>query len=169
MPHLNIEIKARTRRAADIRDLLLERDADFRGLDRQRDTYFNSLKGRMKLREGRVENSLIYYDRPDLAGPKPSVVHLCPLPAGLNLREVLAAAYGIWKTVRKDREIYFIENVKFHLDRVEGLGEFVEIEAIDADGSRGEARLREQCAYYMELFGIEEADLITQSYSDMIG
>jgi len=81
---------------------------------------------------------------------------------------VLVAAYGIWKEVVKAREIFFIENVKFHLDTVEKLGTFVEIEAIDGDGSIGEEKLLLQCEHYMKLFGIKEEDLLSTSYSDMI-
>ncbi|MEL6191860.1 MAG: adenylate cyclase, partial [Bacteroidota bacterium] len=64
--------------------------------------------------------------------------------------------------------IYFIENVKFHIDEVKTLGSFTEIEAIDNNGSRTEGDLLTQCQYYMELLGINESDLLAQSYSDMI-
>ncbi|HUU22776.1 MAG TPA: hypothetical protein VM389_09600 [Phycisphaerae bacterium] len=62
----------------------------------------------------------------------------------------------------------FIENVKFHVDEVDGLGRFVEIEAIDADGALGPDTLHAQCRHYMDLFGIDPADLIDRSYSDLI-
>ena len=167
---LNIEIKARTRNAAGIRSILQAENADFRGTDHQIDSYFRVPEGRLKLREGNIENSLIFYRRPDQEGPKASEIHLYrPGAADPALKEVLVAALGIWKVVDKQREIYFIDNVKFHLDQVAGLGEFVEIEAIDTDGSIGEAQLRAQCAHYMQLFGIPDADLIEHSYSDMPG
>jgi adenylate cyclase class 2 len=81
---------------------------------------------------------------------------------------LLSEALGVWQVVKKAREIYFIDNVKFHLDRVEGLGEFVEIEAIDLDGSLGEAHLRNQCEHYLQLFQIKPEDLLAQSYSDLL-
>lgn len=168
MALLNIEIKARTRRAAAIRHLLKQQQADFRGVDQQRDTYFHCPRGRLKLRQGKIENNLIHYHRPDQHGPKASVVSLYPAGDGEALRKVLEAALGIWKVVNKKREIYFIGNVKFHLDEVEGLGSFVEIEAIDEDGSIGEDQLRRQCETYMALFGIEQYDLLDRSYSDML-
>jgi adenylate cyclase, class 2 len=80
---------------------------------------------------------------------------------------MLSIALGILITVEKVREIYFLDNVKFHLDKVEGLGNFVEIEAIDLEGTLGEAKLREQCLYYVEQFKIKESDLEALSYSDM--
>jgi len=168
MPHLNIEIKARTTQQDRIRALLQAHRADFRGTDHQVDSYFSCPRGRLKLRHGNIEHSLIFYQRPDQAGPKPSQVHLYHPQPGPALYELLTAAYGLHCEVRKAREIYFIDNVKFHLDQVEGLGHFVEIEAIDADGSLGEARLREQCSDYLELFGIAPTDLLERSYSDML-
>ncbi len=66
------------------------------------------------------------------------------------------------------REIYFIENVKFHLDEVKGLGTFVEIEAIDSDGSIGKEKLLEQCNFYLQAFEIKDEDLLEKSYSDMV-
>ena len=70
--------------------------------------------------------------------------------------------------VDKNREIYFIDNVKFHIDRVKDLGSFVEIEAIDEAGVRDENALRVQCEYFLDLFEIQDEDLLTSSYSDML-
>jgi adenylate cyclase, class 2 len=169
MPHLNVEIKARSTRLDEIRQRLLAREADCQGTDTQLDTYFHCANGRLKLRQGNIERSLIFYQRPDLAGPKASQVHLYH-PEGRveDLYEALVAAYGIWREVRKSREIYFIDNVKFHLDTVVGLGTFVEIEAIDLSGDLGEAYLREQCEGYLALFEIPAQDLLEQSYSDLL-
>ncbi|MEL6848227.1 MAG: class IV adenylate cyclase [Bacteroidota bacterium] len=165
---LNVEIKARTHQQDNIRQILLDKGADARGTDHQTDTYFHCSKGRMKLRQGNIEHSLIHYDRPDQAGPKDSQVHLYHPQDGPALKALLTAGLGVWKEVKKAREIYFIDNVKFHLDQVEGLGTFVEIEAIDRDGSLGQPHLLDQCQQYMALFGIAEKDLLEGSYSDMV-
>ncbi len=66
------------------------------------------------------------------------------------------------------RSIYFIDNVKFHIDEVKGLGAFVEIEAINTSGDISENDLLKQCAYYMEILEIAEQDLLPFSYSDML-
>lgn len=165
---LNIEIKARTSRSEAIRQTLKEKQADFRGTDHQTDTYFHCQSGRMKLRQGNIEQSLIHYERSDQAGPKASHVSLYYPKPGPELKTLLSNALGVWKEVRKAREIYFVDNVKIHLDTVDGLGTFVEIEAIDRDGSIGEDKLLEQCQYFMAEFHIEEGDLLEQSYSDMV-
>lgn len=169
MPLL-VEIKARCPQPERIRQLLVDAGADFRGEDHQIDTYFSSPNGRLKLRQGRIENNLIQYERPDQAAPKTSAVSLCPVSPEQRdaLRRVLSRALGVAQTVDKRREIYFIDNVKFHIDRVRGLGGFVEIEAIAEAGERNEAELRAQCAHYLGYLSIAEADLITHSYADLL-
>ncbi len=80
----------------------------------------------------------------------------------------MSKSLGVLVVVDKQREIYFIDNVKFHIDNVKGLGLFVEIEAIDKDGSIGKSKLLQQCEHYMNLFNIERKDLISISYSDLL-
>lgn len=165
---LNVEIKARCSNPEHIRSILKENEAVFKGTDHQIDTYFNIDGGRLKLRQGTIEHNLIYYRRPDTSEPKASDINLAPLKHSAELKAVLSHALGICIVVDKKREIYFIDNVKFHIDRVEDLGNFVEIEAIDTEGSIGEQRLREQCQYYLALFGIQKSDLVPVSYSDLL-
>ena len=164
----NVEIKARCADHEPIRKLLMSKNARFVGRDDQTDTYFRVDEGRLKLREGNIENALIYYRRDDKTGPKESDVRLFKTEPGSDLKSILSESLGVLVEVKKKREIYFIENVKFHLDEVEQLGSFVEIEAIDEDGSIGIKKLDAQCNSYFTMFGIEEADLISNSYSDML-
>lgn len=168
MEHINIEIKARSDRHREIRALLLSEKAEFKGEDHQTDTYFKISSGRLKLREGNIENSLIHYRRENKKGPKQSCVMLYKTRPESGLKEILTAALGIWKVVDKKREIYFIGNIKFHLDTVKHLGTFVEIEAIDKDGSIGIDKLRKQCETYCHRFQLAEKDLVEKSYSDLI-
>ncbi len=168
MAFINIEIKARSVNQEKIRAILKSKNTDFKGIDHQIDTYFNVSSGRLKLREGNIENQLIYYQRKNQEGPKQSNVTLFKSDPGSSLMEVLTKALGILVVVEKKREIYFIENVKFHLDNVKGLGKFVEIEAIDNDGTRGKDKLLEQCHYFLSLFNIQVEDLVPVSYSDLL-
>jgi predicted adenylyl cyclase CyaB len=169
MGHVDIiEIKARCANPQAIRELLRARNADFRGSDRQIDTYFRVPRGRLKLREGQVENCLVYYEREDQTGPKHSDVTLFPVTPKGTLKEILTRALGVLVVVEKQREIYFIENVKFHLDTVKDLGNFVEIEAIDAEGTIGKERLLARCQTFLDLFQIAPVDLIALSYSDLL-
>jgi len=164
---VNVEIKARCDDQERIREILKSRNALFQGTDHQTDTYFKVNHGRLKLREGNIENSLIYYKRRNIERPKKSEVILTKDPAP-SLKTILSKALGILVVIDKDREIYFIDNVKFHVDTVKNLGPFIEIEAIDEDGTIGEAKLLEQCKFYLDLFKIPEQNLISNSYSDLL-
>lgn len=168
MSILNVEIKARCTQPDKIKTILKERSARFLGVDHQIDTYFKVNEGRLKLREGTIENTLIHYVRPDQAGPKQSQIELYHPEPNANLKVVLEKALGVMTVVDKQRAIYFIKNVKFHVDEVKQLGAFVEIEAIDETGTIGVEQLLAQCNFYLELFGIQEQDLIDRSYSDLI-
>jgi predicted adenylyl cyclase CyaB len=163
-----MEIKARALDHHRAHAVLRERDARFVGLDHQVDTYFRCASGRLKLREGAIENALIHYLREDVSGPKRSQVSLFANPPGSTLKGILVDALGVDVIVDKQREIYFLDDVKVHLDEVAGLGTFVEIEAIDRDGSRSLETLRTQCAELMAAFGIRDEDLLALSYSDLL-
>src|SRR5690554_2284648 len=111
--HVNIEIKAKSDRIEEIRDYLEAHATETSGTDLQRDTYFYSKRGRLKLREGNIENSLILYDRPDSKGPKQSDVNLVKLSPNSGFRVILMKSNEIKVAVEKAREIYCIGNVKF--------------------------------------------------------
>lgn len=166
--HINIEIKARCLNHDKIRDFLKSHNADFKGVDHQIDTYFKVNNGRLKLREGNIENHLIYYERENKEGPKQSDVILFKSTPESSLKPILVSSCGVLIIVDKRREIYFIENVKFHIDTVLNLGTFMEIEAIDEDGSIGKDKLLKQCTEYLNLLNISETDLISISYSDLL-
>jgi adenylate cyclase class 2 len=168
MSFLNVEIKARSEDPARIRAYLQTRNAEFRGVDEQTDTYFNVPNGRLKLREGNIENNLIYYQRDDQAGPKSSSFDLVKVPDAAGLKKALQSATGIRVVVKKRREIYFIDNVKFHIDEVDGLGTFIEIEAGNLTADLTKEQLLEQCNRYMKEMEVREADLIEKSYSDLL-
>jgi len=168
MKQINIEIKARIDDLKRIREILKSKKARFIGLDHQIDAYFKVNSGRLKLREGKIENSLVYYQRENKKGPKQSNVILFKLSPKSSLKEILIKALGILVIVDKQREIYFIDNVKFHIDNVKGLGTFVEIEAIDKNGTIGKDKLLKQCQFFLNLFKIPQKDLISVSYSDML-
>ncbi|HQX74497.1 MAG TPA: class IV adenylate cyclase [Chitinophagaceae bacterium] len=168
MTTLNFEFKAATNNLAGLETLLLQQNPVFIGEDHQVDTYFNIEKGRIKLREGNIENALIHYEREDFAGAKSSHVLLYQHQPDKKLKEILVKALGIKAVVDKRRKIYFIDNVKFHFDTVKELGTFVEVEAIDKDGSIGKEKLQVQCDEYAALFNLSKKDFASVSYSDMI-
>ena len=168
MPHINFEFKAATNNLELLEKKLLELNPIFIGEDNQSDTYFNVSKGRLKLREGTIENSLIYYERQDVAGAKQSDVILYKHLPDISLKAILVEVHGIKVVVKKIRRIYFIGNVKFHFDKINELGTFVEVEAIDSTGDLGIEALKKQCKKYADLFEIKNPDYISLSYSDLI-
>jgi adenylate cyclase, class 2 len=167
MKHKIIEIKAKCDNHPTIRKILENGNAQYKGTDHQKDTYFVVSHGRLKLREGNIENSLIHYFRDNVDEPKASDVFVCKNNTDELFKELLIRALGILVVVDKVREIYFIDNVKFHLDKVDGLGEFVEIEAIGNHDSNLDD-LMHQCRFYLNLFEIQKSELITHSYSDLL-
>lgn len=165
---LNVEIKAKCNDQKFVHDKLIELGAIDKGIDHQIDTYFNNPNGRLKLRQGNIENSLIFYKRSNQSGPKSSDINLVRLDKDNELRDLLNAAYGTFKVVDKKRRILFINEVKFHIDTVLDLGNFVEIEVRDETCSRSIQELEKICSDYMDILKINEHDLISQSYSDLI-
>ncbi len=169
MNFINVEIKARCFHPQKVRAFLLAAGADFKGTDYQKDTYFNVPEGRLKLRQGNIEQNLIYYNRPNIEGPKQSDFSLLPVTDGAAMEAFLLRALGEKVVVEKTREIYFIENVKFHIDELTALGSFVEIEAGNKNYPHLTVQeLQQQCNDYMKAFDISDSDLIHVSYSDMI-
>lgn len=165
---LNFEFKARTNDLNGLEQKLLGLNPVFIGEDKQIDTYFDVSHGRLKLREGNVENSLIHYERGNTADAKESKILLYEHKPDQTLKSILTKTLGIKVVVDKLRKIYFIENVKFHFDYLSTLGTFVEVEAIDKDGSIGLEQLKKQCRKYAEFFEINDSDYVSESYSDLI-
>ncbi len=164
----NVEIKAKCDNPQKIEKILKDIGANYKGLDNQIDTYFKVTNGRLKLREGNIENSLIFYDRPNQKGPKQSTFNLYKSQDLDKLKPLLVNSLEILVKVKKERKIFFHNYVKFHIDEVDGLGSFVEIESGDVEVERTIEELRDLCNYYIKLLDIKEEDMMKISYSDMI-
>jgi homotetrameric cytidine deaminase len=164
----NIELKARDPDPGRTLELALELGTEDRGEISQRDTYFMAARGRLKLREqdpGPAE--LIQYRRPDGIGAHTSEYRRLPVGEAEALREALDAAHRTLVVVSKRRRLLIWEGVRIHLDEVEGLGSFVELEAVAAERSD----LSEEHAKVERLraeLRIADADLEAQGYSDLL-
>ena len=163
----NIEIKARVGDLAEVetraRLIATEGPVDLA----QDDTFFACAKGRLKLRQfpdGRGE--LIHYFRADDTGPKISDYLISPIAAPDLLRESLSRALGTVGRVRKRRRLYLVDRTRIHLDEVEGLGAFVELEVVLRDGESAEAG-QAVARNVMGVLGITESQLIQGAYVDM--
>lgn len=164
----NFEFKAKVESLDFYENLLNQLNPTFIGTDHQIDTYFKVPVGRLKLREGNIENALIQYDRANVAGTKQSDIMLYQHAPNLILKEILIKQLGVKAIVDKVRKIYFIENVKFHFDEVKNIGVFIEVEAIDTKGIFTSEHLKQQCDKYFAFFQLAKNQLMEQSYSDLI-
>ncbi len=127
----NIEIKARCGDLAEARRVATALATEHVGVDRQVDTYFRTRSGRLKLRESSLSGGqLIPYLRPDQAGPKRSDYQVIPVPSPGETKRLLSELLGVHRIVEKEREIFLVDNVRIHLDRVAGLGDFNVMEAL---------------------------------------
>ncbi len=175
----NIEIKAACDDLDRVRAAVQELSARLTSIEEQWDTYFHTARGRLKLRrrhlmpEGRRASAgeeqfeLIWYQRPDTTAATGSDYYLIRVIDGADLRQLLADGLGILTEVRKHRAVLLWENVRIHLDDVEGLGSFIELEAI-VDDSCGEASARTKIDHLCEALDIQADQLIDVSYSDLL-
>ncbi len=166
MKIVNYEFKARIKDEQRVRDALKTLNARSIGTDHQVDTYFRVPARRLKVREGRIENALIFYRRSNARRARQSAVEMTLLPRRNSLRAILARALATLAVVDKRREIYFVKNVKIHVDRVRQLGKFLEVEAISRRGDV--KKIRSQARHFQQLFGITAKDIVAESYSDLI-
>jgi len=156
---LNVEFKARLENLDAVREKLRTLEPRDAGTDRQRDTYFEVPEGRLKLREGDIENALIFYRRADTAATRDSHVQLASISNASELRPVLEAALPVRAVVEKHREIYFVGETKIHLDRIENHGCFLEVEAPNAS----------EAEFFFRFFELEPHALEGRSYADFAG
>jgi predicted adenylyl cyclase CyaB len=166
MKIVNFEFKARINDEQRVRATLKTLNARSIGTDHQVDTYFRVPAGRLKVREGRIENTLIFYRRSNARRARQSAVEMMLLPRRNSLRAILERALPTLAVVDKRREIYFVKNVKIHLDQVRQLGKFLEVEAISRTGDV--KIIRSQARHFQRLFGVTAKDIVAESYSDLI-
>jgi adenylate cyclase, class 2 len=164
----NVEIKARCADLAAMARAAAAAEAVFDSTIQQVDIYFKVESGRLKLRRaGGVDQALIFYQRADDNSPKLSRYDLVPIAPGQQLGSILEQALGVRTIVRKRRDLWRLDNIRIHLDEVEGLGSFVEFEVQVLPG-RDVAGCRAQAAALMVKLGISDADLIARSYADLV-
>lgn len=164
----NVEIKARVDDLAEIearaRRMATAGPADLA----QDDTFFGCANGRLKLRELAPDRGeLIHYARADDPGPKVSDYRIAETTSPAPVREVLSRALGAAGRVRKRRRVYFADRTRIHLDEVEGLGSFVELEVVLRDGESVEDGT-DVALRIMEELGIPRDQLVAGAYVDLL-
>ena len=164
----NVEIKARIERL----DVLVKRAAAIASQGpielTQDDTFFACGSGRLKLRafaDGTGE--LIFYQRPDEHGPKESFYLISPTTDANALRELLARAYGEAGRVVKHRTLFLAGQTRIHLDRVDDLGDYLELEVVLAADESTESGVRTAHAVMRQL-AVEPSQLVEGAYVDLL-
>jgi predicted adenylyl cyclase CyaB len=164
----NIEIKARLRDAARAHRLARALSETPARLIAQRDVFFHTQRGRLKLRlQGGGCAYLVYYERPDQAGPRSSVYYVSESHDASSLERALSAALGVRGEVRKLRALYVVGSTRIHIDEVEDLGHFLELEAV-LDAGQTAADGHAAVASLMDQLQVSEADLIGVAYIDLL-
>lgn len=164
----NVEIKARIESVEALEPLVAALATHGPTPIDQDDTFFACDAGRLKLRAfSATEGELLYYRRPDQPGPRTSFYLRSPTPAPDTLRESLTLAYGQAGRVRKRRTLYLVGRTRVHLDRVEELGTFVELEVMLADGEAPEHGIAE-AHRLMSALAIAPEQLVDRAYVDLI-
>jgi adenylate cyclase class IV len=164
----NVEIKARLadREAARARVAALAPDRHEKLA--QVDTFFRVPRGRLKLRKlGPASGELIFYERDDTTGPKLSSYAISPCENPDELAALLGAALGVRGEVAKERDVYLVGRTRIHLDRVRGLGDFLELEVVLADGEtaeQGEAVARD----LLRALAVPDDALVAGAYADLL-
>jgi predicted adenylyl cyclase CyaB len=166
----NIEIKARFDDLSKARRLAATVGSQKRAILLQTDTYFHVKHGRLKMREIRGDErrtELIWYQRANHATARASNYQLVPIDHPNELKLALTGALGVLQVVRKRRELWICKNVRIHLDRVEKLGNFIELEAV-VGGRFTRAVSRRNLRHVQAALGIDDAMLVPVSYSDLL-
>jgi predicted adenylyl cyclase CyaB len=163
----NVEIKAEVKDTMRLR-ALIEELSEVPGIGiSQEDTFFHTPRGRLKLRTLSPEHGeLIYYEREDVSGPKRSNYQVYTTSDPKSLEAALSAALGIRGVVRKQRSLYQVGQTRIHLDKVESLGTFLELEVVLTPGQSEEGATI--AAELMAQLGIPESDLVEVAYIDLI-
>jgi adenylate cyclase, class 2 len=164
----NLEVKAIDPNPHGTLEAALELGAEDQGVLRQRDTYFHAVQGRLKLRESPPQPAeLISYARADRAGPKVSHYRVVPVADHVALSDALRDTLGVRVVVEKARRLLVWRNVRIHLDRVTGLGDFVELEAV-ATSPGGLEVERDRVEDLRDALGIADDRLVARGYADLL-
>lgn len=164
---LDIEIKAKCKNHTLFKKILKQRGAKSLGRFKMRDIYFNVKNGRLKARIGDIKDILIQYQRENKKFPKRSDFLVSVIDRNSHIIPILINSLGIKVIVDKEREICILDNIRFHFDRIRGLGNFIEIEA-RGEEEKDIMRLKTQIKEYMGLFKINRKSLIANSSSDLV-
>lgn len=165
--YIDVNVKAVCRDVKKAEEILLSEGAKFIGEDPQVDTFYRVEVGKMKLREGKIENLITHYIREKTDSGIITKVFIYEVNPTQEVCQRLLGHLQVTGVIKKNRKIFFIDNAKFHLDKFEDGKTFIEIEVMDRTDAPDMQRLQKQAADYRVLLGIADEDIITSSYVDL--
>lgn len=164
----NLELKARLHELAPAQRLAARLSGCPPEVLEQTDTYFRCARGRLKLREISGHAAyLVAYQRADEPAARLSHYQLVVVDDSAGLKAALTTTLGVWGEVRKRREVSLVDNVRIHVDQVDGLGDYLEFEAVLTSAAE-EAQADRQLQRMAQAFRLAPSDLEPRSYSDLL-
>lgn len=164
----NIEIKARVANVDALRHRIAGLDTKDHHTLQQCDTFYEVPAGRLKLREiEAAQAQLIFYERDNIKGTRQSNYTVTRVPDAASMHELLGRMYPVKAVVRKTRNVWIYGQTRIHLDRVESLGDFMELEVVltpDQSAAEGDEIAQE----LMTALDIKDADLYGEAYVDLL-
>jgi adenylate cyclase class 2 len=164
LSYKDFTLKARIRDSLQTENLLSGLKARYVGTDHQTDTYFKVEKGKLKWRKGNIENLITHYERISENGFEKTIVYRYDLNPSDKEIKTLFSSYATLAIIEKERKIFFLDNVKIHLDTTKDGKTFIEIEASDENDLRSLQELQHQCLTLKASLRIEDKDLMKTGY-----
>lgn len=165
----NLEIKIRVSNTEEIKNKAIEMEAKDFGILHQIDTYFLVGKKRLKLREEKDRSCLVFYIRPDTADSKFSKYYIINIASSLLkfTKILLTSFFSVKVIVNKKRNLFIYKNTRIHLDKVENLGCYVELETVFKEVG-DEDELKKEHYFIIEALGLNKFESVKESYSDLM-
>jgi predicted adenylyl cyclase CyaB len=164
----NVEIKAPLKNGAAAETVAIRLSDTSPEMIRQEDIFFHSNGARLKLRIlGADRGELIRYERSDVADARCSRYLIARTADPQVFKEILTKTLGITGVVKKTRTLYLIGQTRVHIDEVEGLGTFLELEVVLREG-QSQAEGKDVAKNLMAEFGIDKQELIPEAYVDLL-
>lgn len=166
---INLEIKIRILNSEEIKKKVLEIKAKPMGILHQFDTYFIVGNSRLKLREEKNKSYFVYYKRPDILDSKFSKYYILNIPIYFSrvAKKLFSFIFDVKVVIKKTRDLFLYKNTRIHLDKVDNLGEFIEIETVFIENDK-EDDLKREHYFVIDFLGLKNLEKVKESYSDLM-
>lgn len=166
---INLEIKIRVFNSVEIQKKVLDMQAKFVGTLFQIDTYYIIGRMRLKLREEKDKSYFVYYKRSNILDSKFSKYYIVNIPFSFSkiIKKMVSFIFSIKVVVSKKRDLFIYKNTRIHLDKIDELGEFIELETIFVKNSKGD-ELKNEHSFVIDYLGLNNLEKIKESYSDLM-